>query len=70
MLKLRPALRRNWIALAVAYHLNGNLLNAKKVLQNYEGTLKVSYNLQIRVKRMYISDKFRMFQTTTLSTQK
>jgi len=40
LLKLRPNLRQNWIALAVAYHLNGNLAEAKKVLEQYERILK------------------------------
>ncbi|KAG7091847.1 hypothetical protein E1B28_008249 [Marasmius oreades] len=40
LLRMRPMLRQNWIALAVAYHLGGNLLEAKKVLENYERTLK------------------------------
>ncbi|THH15248.1 hypothetical protein EW146_g5195 [Bondarzewia mesenterica] len=40
LLKLRPNLRQNWIALAVAYHLNGNLVETKKVLEMYERTLK------------------------------
>jgi peptide alpha-N-acetyltransferase len=42
LLKIRPAMRQHWIALAVAYHLNGNLPEAKKVLELYESTLKVS----------------------------
>ena len=41
ILKLRPSLRQNWLALAVAYHLNGNLTEAKKVLEQYEYILKV-----------------------------
>ncbi|KAF8189857.1 NMDA receptor-regulated protein 1-domain-containing protein [Mycena galopus ATCC 62051] len=40
LLKIRPAMRQHWIALAVAYHLNGNLTEAKKVLELYEATLK------------------------------
>ncbi|KAJ7857249.1 NMDA receptor-regulated protein 1-domain-containing protein [Mycena olivaceomarginata] len=40
LLKIRPAMRQHWIALAVAYHLNGNLQEAKKVLDLYEATLK------------------------------
>ncbi|KAA1473007.1 N-terminal acetyltransferase A, auxiliary subunit [Dentipellis sp. KUC8613] len=40
LLQLRPSLRQNWMALAVAYHLNGNLPEAKKVLEQYERTLK------------------------------
>lgn len=70
MLKLRPTLRRNWVALAVAYHLNGSLENAKKVLENYEATLKVSDLFQVRINRMYIFGEFRTCQITTLSIQK
>ncbi|TCD68847.1 hypothetical protein EIP91_009561 [Steccherinum ochraceum] len=40
LLKLRPNLRQNWIGLAVAYHLNGSIDEAKKVLEHYESTLK------------------------------
>lgn len=40
LLKLRPNTRKNWISLAVAYHLNGNLQNAKKVLDNYVKIVK------------------------------
>ncbi|KAF8999912.1 N-terminal acetyltransferase A, auxiliary subunit [Hymenopellis radicata] len=38
--RCRPVLRANWIALSVAYHLNGNLEEAKKVLEHYEDSLK------------------------------
>ncbi|CAL1708693.1 unnamed protein product [Somion occarium] len=40
LLRLRPNLRQNWIGLAVAYHLNGNLTETKKVVEHYERTLK------------------------------
>ncbi|KAJ4468810.1 NMDA receptor-regulated protein 1-domain-containing protein [Lentinula aciculospora] len=40
LLRLRPTARQNWIALAVAYHLSGHLAEAKKVLAEYEKTLK------------------------------
>ncbi|KAJ7599220.1 NMDA receptor-regulated protein 1-domain-containing protein [Mycena floridula] len=40
LLRLRPTWRQHWVALAVAYHLSGNLVEAKKVLENYESTLK------------------------------
>lgn len=40
ILKLRPNLRQNWVALAVAHHLNGNLLEAKKILDHYQRSLK------------------------------
>lgn len=41
LLKLRPNLRQNWIGLALAYHLNGNLAEARIVLEQYERSLKV-----------------------------
>src|SRR6266550_6773849 len=31
LLRLRPNLRQNWLALAVAYHLNGNLVQTKNI---------------------------------------
>ncbi|KAH9928580.1 NMDA receptor-regulated protein 1a [Amylocystis lapponica] len=40
LLRLRPTLRQNWIGLAVAYHLNGNLSETRKVLEQYEVMLK------------------------------
>ncbi|KAI0084740.1 NMDA receptor-regulated protein 1-domain-containing protein [Irpex rosettiformis] len=40
LLRIRPNLRSNWIGLAVAYHLNGNLVEAKKTLEHYELILK------------------------------
>ncbi|TFK86666.1 N-terminal acetyltransferase A, auxiliary subunit [Polyporus arcularius HHB13444] len=40
LLRLRPQLRQNWIALAVAYHLSGNLREAKAVLEQYERIIK------------------------------
>ncbi|KAI0698059.1 N-terminal acetyltransferase A, auxiliary subunit [Cerioporus squamosus] len=40
LLRLRPQLRQNWIALAVAYHLSGNLKEAKAVLEQYERIIK------------------------------
>jgi N-alpha-acetyltransferase 15/16, NatA auxiliary subunit len=45
LLRIRPNLRSNWIGLAVAYHLNGNPVEAKKVLQYYESILKVCHFL-------------------------
>ena len=44
LLRLRPQLRQNWIALAVAYHLSGNLAEAKSVLEQYERIVKVRPN--------------------------
>ncbi|KAG6833055.1 hypothetical protein H0H87_012066 [Tephrocybe sp. NHM501043] len=40
LLRIRPTLRQHWIALAVAYHLNRNLSEARKTLEHYERTLK------------------------------
>lgn len=40
MLKARSQLRQNWTALAVAYHLAGDLKEAENILNTYEGTLK------------------------------
>ncbi|KAI0674538.1 NMDA receptor-regulated protein 1a [Trametes maxima] len=40
LLRLRPQLRQNWIALAVAYHLNGNLTETKNVLEQFERIVK------------------------------
>jgi tetratricopeptide (TPR) repeat protein len=40
MMQERPQLRQNWTALAVAYHLSGNLTEAENILKTYEETLK------------------------------
>ncbi|CDO77958.1 hypothetical protein BN946_scf184971.g8 [Trametes cinnabarina] len=40
LLRLRPQLRQNWIALAVAYTLSGNLTEAKHVLEQFERIVK------------------------------
>ncbi|KAF2995813.1 hypothetical protein E8E13_001290 [Curvularia kusanoi] len=40
MMQERPQLRQNWTALAVAYHLAGNLTEAENILKTYEETLK------------------------------
>ncbi|KDR72571.1 hypothetical protein GALMADRAFT_252705 [Galerina marginata CBS 339.88] len=40
ILKLRPNQRQNWIALAVAHHLNGNPMEARMVLEHYQRSLK------------------------------
>lgn len=42
IIKLRPTHRQNWIALAVAHDLNGNLGEARMVLEHYFRSLKVS----------------------------
>ena len=41
LLRLRPNVRQHWVGLAVAHHLNGNLTEARKILENYQRTLKV-----------------------------
>ena len=41
IVRTRPHLRQHWVALAVAYHLNGDLEDAKKTLEHYERSLKV-----------------------------
>ncbi|KAL1747385.1 NMDA receptor-regulated protein 1-domain-containing protein [Schizophyllum fasciatum] len=40
IVRTRPHLRQHWVALAVAYHLNGDLENAKRTLEHYERSLK------------------------------
>ncbi|KAF8970163.1 NMDA receptor-regulated protein 1-domain-containing protein [Flammula alnicola] len=40
IVKLRPNQRQNWVALAVAHHLNGNPVEARKVLEHYQRSLK------------------------------
>lgn len=40
MLKARPQLRQSWTALAIAYHLAGNLQQAENILTTYENSLK------------------------------
>ena len=40
MLQQRSQIRQNWTALAVAYHLAGELEEAEKILTTYEDTLK------------------------------
>ena len=39
MLKARPQIRQNWTALAIAYHLEGNLEKAEHILTTYEKSL-------------------------------
>lgn len=41
ILRLRPNARQNWVALAVAHHLNGNPEEARKILEHYQKSLKV-----------------------------
>jgi hypothetical protein len=66
LLKLRPTLRQHWIALAVAYHLNGNLPAAKKVLDQYERIIKVQVSWARRSR--LLTRIFRISQITTSIT--
>ncbi|TRM60398.1 NMDA receptor-regulated protein 1-domain-containing protein [Schizophyllum amplum] len=47
ILRTRPHLRQHWVALAVAHHLNGDLEDAKKVLEHYERSLKEVPNYDV-----------------------
>ncbi|KAI1007380.1 N-alpha-acetyltransferase 15, NatA auxiliary subunit [Podosphaera aphanis] len=40
MVQARPGIRGNWTALAIAYHLNGDLAEAERVMTSYEDTLR------------------------------
>ena len=40
ILKVAPRLRRNWVNLALAYHLNGDLSQASELLDTYESMLR------------------------------
>ncbi|QIX02465.1 hypothetical protein AMS68_007982 [Peltaster fructicola] len=40
MMTAKPQLRQNWTALAIAYHLSGDLKQAESILTTFEGTLK------------------------------
>jgi N-alpha-acetyltransferase 15/16, NatA auxiliary subunit len=48
LLRLRPNLRQNWVALAAAHHLNGAPAEAIKVLENYESLVKVCASVTTR----------------------
>jgi len=41
LLQLKPQIRQNWTALAVARHLQGDPEGAVKILASFEDTLKV-----------------------------
>lgn len=45
LLKHRPNLRQNWIGMAVAYHLSGNLQEAKNTIEQYHEMIKVNHAL-------------------------
>ncbi|TFK61909.1 NMDA receptor-regulated protein 1a [Pluteus cervinus] len=40
ILRLRPNVRKHWIGYALAHHLNGNPLEARKILQHYQIMVK------------------------------
>lgn len=40
MLQQKSGIRQNWTALAIAYHLSGNLTEAENILTTYEETIK------------------------------
>jgi N-alpha-acetyltransferase 15/16, NatA auxiliary subunit len=41
LLELKPQIRQNWTALAVAHHLQGDPARAEAILASFEETLKV-----------------------------
>lgn len=45
LLELRPQIRQNWTALAVAHHLQGDPARAVDILAAFENTLKVQFLL-------------------------
>jgi peptide alpha-N-acetyltransferase len=55
LLRLRPYNRNHWVGLAVAYQLNGNLAEAKQVLEYVEGFLRNvgSYDVEFSELLMY-----------------
>ncbi|KAG1885401.1 NMDA receptor-regulated protein 1-domain-containing protein [Suillus subluteus] len=55
LLRLRPYNRHHWVGLAVAYQLNGNLAEAKQVLEYTEGFLRNvgSYDVEFSELLMY-----------------
>jgi N-alpha-acetyltransferase 15/16, NatA auxiliary subunit len=54
ILRIRPNVRQNWVALAGAYHLNGNLEEAKKTLENYEEILKEVPNYDVELSEVLL----------------
>ncbi|KAG1732951.1 NMDA receptor-regulated protein 1-domain-containing protein [Suillus lakei] len=55
LLRLRPFNRHHWVGLAVAYQLNGNLAEAKQILEYIEGFLRNvgSYDVEFSELLMY-----------------
>jgi len=62
---LRPTVRANWIALAVACHLAGNLKDAKTILEYYEQALKTT--TLITLKFLYHARILEELGTTRIS---
>lgn len=69
LLKLRPNLRQNWIGLALAYHLNGNLAEARRVLEQYERSLKVRGAAVTLSCVLVIYLSFRTYRITILNSR-
>lgn len=69
LLKLRPNVRQSWVALAVAYHLNGDLVEAEKIVSHYEETLRVG-PIRTPPAPCLIVGFLRKSPTTTSSTLK
>lgn len=64
IMRARPALRQNWTAVAIAYHLAGELSSAESVLTTYEETLKqpppktdIEHSEALLYKNMIIAQK-------------
>jgi hypothetical protein len=69
LLKLRPNLRQNWIGLALAYHLNGNLAEARRVLEQYERSLKVRGATVVPSCLLVCLSPVRTYRTMTPNSQ-
>jgi N-alpha-acetyltransferase 15/16, NatA auxiliary subunit len=54
MLRLRPNLRQSWIGMALAYHLNGNLADARATLETYDTLLKVRQMVRDSPRRLHM----------------
>jgi tetratricopeptide (TPR) repeat protein len=54
ILRVRPNMRQHWVGLAGAYHLNGNLEEAKKTLETYETVLKEVPNYDVELSEVLL----------------
>jgi hypothetical protein len=54
ILRSRPNVRQNWVALACAYHLNGNLEDATKTLETYQTVLKEVPNYDVELSEVLL----------------